>query len=784
VTRSRPVETTLAAIATLLACYPLTLLVTPDTWVRRALVCVIVVAGVGMIGRQLFRSSLAVLGLQLVVLTETVFLLHGRNHLWHGLPGLDAVLAFNNLLYDARMTVVAFAAPAPTNRGISLALSIIVALVALSVDYIAVTRRAPALAGLGLLTAYLITASNSGEALHWATFALPAVAWLVLLGRQGLMSMRRWSTVAPLPDPSDTNPTRDVGEGFATTARALGAGAIAVALLLPAITPHLPTRFLIDGLGRSSSGAGNQGRGEVRLSTTIDLSRSLRNPSSNPVLTYTTSDPSPPPLRVQVLNRFVNGNAVVSQGPAPDPQRDLEIPPPGGVDSSLITKDTTFTFKVTENKLAPPQIAAPAQALSADFGDAYWTIYPDGVISIRSRADDYSVTYVHPDPGRALLDGSTPTLADPEVQPVDLTLDPASEDRVRRMVSDVVPTGATELQAAVAIQDYLRGPDFTYSLDLAGPSRDSGGRLVQLDPISHFLVTKRGYCQQFATAMIMMARAEGIPARMAIGFLPGTVSNEERVVRASDAHAWPELYFEGAGWLRFEPTPAQRTGVAPGYTDLTRDSSGSSNPQIPGSPGTPTPNSQQRQLDNPALGADAAPGETPPPVSWERVRTLPRAAWVLLAAVVAMLVALTVPLAARLRRRGRARGADEAGRVEAQWQAMLARIEDLGVSPPTGSTPRQAGDYLRKAAYLGGQDVVALRRVVTTLELARYAAPGTPLDDISDDTGTVVRAIGDTRRRSDRIRAWWLPQDGVAAWQSAREVVLGAPRRWWGRVRG
>ena len=66
--------------------------------------------------------------------------------------------------------------------------------------------------------------------------------------------------------------------------------------------------------------------------------------------------------------------------------------------------------------------------------------------------------------------------------------------------------------------------------------------------------------------MVMMARAKGIPARMALGFLPGTQEEGLYTVRSSDAHAWPELYFPGAGWLRFEPTPAVRTGSAPTYT--------------------------------------------------------------------------------------------------------------------------------------------------------------------------------------------------------------------------
>ena len=93
-----------------------------------------------------------------------------------------------------------------------------------------------------------------------------------------------------------------------------------------------------------------------------------------------------------------------------------------------------------------------------------------------------------------------------------------------------------------------------------------------MEPIRNFYETRRGYCVQFATAMIMMARAQGIPARMAIGFLPGQAAGTDKyIVKASDAHAWPELFFQGYGWLRFEPTPGARAGTPPPYAVLGSD---------------------------------------------------------------------------------------------------------------------------------------------------------------------------------------------------------------------
>src|SRR6185437_4819598 len=88
------------------------------------------------------------------------------------------------------------------------------------------------------------------------------------------------------------------------------------------------------------------------------------------------------------------------------------------------------------------------------------------------------------------------------------------------------------------------------------------------DAVSSFLASKRGYCVQFSSAMAVMARLLGIPARIGVGFLPGThQANGSYTVSLNDAHAWPEIYFTGVGWVRFEPTPAIRSGLAPSYTE-------------------------------------------------------------------------------------------------------------------------------------------------------------------------------------------------------------------------
>jgi hypothetical protein len=363
----------------------------------------------------------------------------------------------------------------------------------------------------------------------------------------------------------------------------------------------------------------------------------------------------------------------------------------------------------------------------------------------------------------------------------DLQVDPDSQDIVSRLVSQVVPDGASRIDAARAIQKYLRTDGgFRYSLDLPATVKNESGQDEAPDAITLFLRSKVGYCVQFATAMVMMAREAGIPARMAIGFLPGTADRGTYTVRSSDAHAWPELYFEGIGWLRFEPTPsgAQST-VAPPYslapttpgTDPTSTSTATGD-------STAKPTRPDGANDPGATDPTQATGSTTGFASWFGPQTRTVLLWIVLGLVLGLIGTLAVPLAARSRFRRRLRHApDEATRVEIEWQAMTERIGDLGVIPPRGSTPRQAGRFYQREAYLEGDQTEALQRVVTGVERSRYAPPGTTVTDIRTDTQTVVRAVSGVRRRKDRLRATWWPTEGLLEWRDRRAAVARAVRR-------
>jgi hypothetical protein len=135
---------------------------------------------------------------------------------------------------------------------------------------------------------------------------------------------------------------------------------------------------------------------------------------------------------------------------------------------------------------------------------------------------------------------------------------PPLDIRIYSLARAWAGSDGTPIERALGIQRHLQR-DFKYKLE--------GSEKPVRDPLSDFLfVRKEGYCEYFASAMAVMLRAQGIPARVATGFLSGYFNDVSGlyVVRASDAHAWVEAWIDGRGWMTFDPTPAVSSAARPG----------------------------------------------------------------------------------------------------------------------------------------------------------------------------------------------------------------------------
>ncbi len=153
----------------------------------------------------------------------------------------------------------------------------------------------------------------------------------------------------------------------------------------------------------------------------------------------------------------------------------------------------------------------------------------------------------------------------------------------------------TPYDKAAAITDYLR-KNITYSTTVVTPPPGT-------DLLTWFLFdTKKGFCNYYATAEVVLLRSLGIPARMAVGFAQGEYEPPNLfTVRQKDEHAWPEVYFPGNGWEEFEPTVSQPALVRPAGS-----SSSAGVPPTPTPQGTPEGNNPQTNPLRPGEGGPNA----------------------------------------------------------------------------------------------------------------------------------------------------------------------------------
>jgi transglutaminase-like putative cysteine protease len=132
---------------------------------------------------------------------------------------------------------------------------------------------------------------------------------------------------------------------------------------------------------------------------------------------------------------------------------------------------------------------------------------------------------------------------------------PEKTERIGELAAEVAHRAPTIYEKVLLVENYLQN-NFRYSLHVNPPPEG-------MPPIDDFLFhQKTGYCEQYATAMVLMLRQLGIPARLVTGFLAGEWNDfgNYYLVRQQDAHSWVEVYFPHSGWIKFDPTPSAGPG--------------------------------------------------------------------------------------------------------------------------------------------------------------------------------------------------------------------------------
>lgn len=726
------------AVASLLAVLPLFAITQERGWIVPAAVAIALVAATGHWLRRIHVPPVLVPIAQLAVLVLWLgVVVAGDVALFGFIPTAEWATRLVDVARGGVESISAYASPAPVTTGILLLLVGGSGLVALLVDQLASGLRRAVLAGVPLAACYAVAAGVAQGALAWWWFVPPGIGYLSLLMSDGRTRIASWGrSASPSPRHSGVPET----DSLVRNGRRVGAVALIAAVAIPAFVPALTEGIL----GPGGAGGGSGGRTIRTDNPIVDLQRNLTRPDNVDVLSYTSSSNDPQYIRTVTLDVFNGEVWQTSDRDVPRSQRVADgMPPPPGLqlrDVPLVDYSVEVTDNYSSRWLPLPY---PAQQIEIE-GDWRYDINTLDVISPDDDAQGTAYTAtsydVTPTPeALAAVRPYRPELAALTALPDDLP------ELVTDLAAEVTADADDAFGRALALQAFFRntvGEDgFTY--DLTAEPGTSATALVD------FLTERRGYCEQFAASMAIMARTLDIPARVAVGFTPGDFQGDATwLIRAHDAHAWPELYFEGIGWVLFEPTPATRTGPPPQWTVV----NDGNEPTTPGpAPSTPTPSSSATGAvprDDTAGGGGSASdsGSTIWPV--------------VILGVVALAAVVYAPTGvARLRRarRWQRAGDDPVRNAEAAWTDLREAALDAALPWDSAATPRMIGAQVAHEAELDADERDLLGHVVTTTERARYARTAPEVPSLRADVAMLRRAILASRTRGRRVAAFLWP---------------------------
>lgn len=304
-----------------------------------------------------------------------------------------------------------------------------------------------------------------------------------------------------------------------------------------------------------------------------------------------------------------------------------------------------------------------------------------------------------------------------------LALPDGVETGVYTLAGQITQDAQTDFDRAAALCAYLRSA-YPYTLAQNVPP---AGR----DFVSWFLLDERqGYCTSFATAMAVMARMVGLPARYIEGYAAVPDSDSVARVTQQQAHAWVEIYFSGFGWLPFDPTPGTNDAGGTLPSDDPEDNSPTPSPSPTATPTpfpSPAPDASPSPTPSPSPEPDSTPTPepdtpsdtptpTPPPSDDEPPRDPPHRLWpLLLLLLLALLAALRLYLCAPAQVAGRQKNANDALLV--WYRAAEDALLCMGIAPLPGEAP--ASFLWRAQGEL--HDAVKLTGLGKALCVAQYS---------------------------------------------------------------
>jgi transglutaminase-like putative cysteine protease len=489
----------------------------------------------------------------------------------YGLPAIQTLRAVGRSLEFVGEQARVRVAPTPALPPLMLAAVTAVWTAAFASHALAIRAGSPLLAILPpiALAGFADTVLEDGARPFYAIVLLAAA--LAVVFADGVRRVRQWGPVW------SGSRTRRLGTSVRGS-RPVAFAVIAAAVLVPGLLPGFRSGPLVD-----FSTAGDEGAG---LDPFVSIHAQLTDDAPvRDLFEVQTSDPQY--WRLLTLDEF-DGQDWRSSDPDGSAGQTVSAPTvlpqaPGFNFPGDTPAAQNFTFRILtdfDNAHALPMAQTPVEITAGDLGDVRWDptrgqAFTDGGLE---AGLEYGISSRVIVPTAEQLDQVQDLTA---LQYGRWTELPADLDpRIEEIANDWTRGEDSDYDKVLAIQRHFHTDGFRYDADVE-VAEDADALLTFLTQ------TKAGFCQQYATTMAVLVRELGLPARIAIGYQAGTARDDGTyLVQSKNAHAWVEVFFEGYGWLQFEPTPGHGTHPNAEVGTYLNPARGTPNPE--GSPGGAT----------------------------------------------------------------------------------------------------------------------------------------------------------------------------------------------------
>ncbi|HEX2050444.1 MAG TPA: DUF3488 and transglutaminase-like domain-containing protein [Actinomycetota bacterium] len=711
----------------------------PDDYAGPVLLGMAIAGALAVGARRLGLGTPLSALLSALALLTYVGLVFAGDHTAYGLPTPAAVAAIARSIVRAYDFVEIDFAPVPVRPGY------VVMLVtglwgATALGEIATFRwRRPLLASIAPIALFSIAVVVGTGTFVPVLVVLFLAALMTFWAFESLHRLRSWGRwVSTWPGRRDDEPTSIVG----VVGRRMAASTIALALASPFVLPALGEGALAwrSGIG-GGPGASSGGPGDgTTIDPLVSIASTLTGRSEEELFRVETSASTVPRWHLWTLTEF-DGER---WKPAPDPtdnpsSEEVDVYQPSGAPVERLEYRVELSKLVGERMPVAFKPSSLKMNELADQADVRVDTVTGDVAFARELEDDLAYDVV----------SDVPVPTEDVLRKADVGLDAAGDEyvslppgavdeRVERLLERWTARAETPFEKLVAIQERLWR--FTYNADPGIVETTADG--VGINYLTKFLLdTKMGFCQQFATAFAVLSRHLGYPTRVVVGFMPGLRQSTDDggkavyVVRGSDAHAWPEVYFRNVGWVPFEPTP--RPDAVPEYTQ----------PDVPGdglAGGGDAASQRNRasQLAERAGAAGGGPGAgdgrdaRAREAEWER--RFARLLTIVALGVLAFLAGVPALKGWRVRRRyARARDAREA--IAAAFEDFEQAAADLATPRSRAETATAYATRVTRAAKLSED---AGRRLASLYDAALYA-PSELRDERAREARSLVKQLKD-----------------------------------------